>query len=143
MKEDASAPLSPDEDQRLREAFERVPFAHLLGIELGEMRRGEAVLHLEVRDELKQNNGVVHGGVIASLMDSAAAFAILTLLEANQTSTTVDLTVHYLRPLFRGRITAKARVVRAGRRIMVITVDILDETKTIAATALTSFIRLN
>jgi uncharacterized protein (TIGR00369 family) len=136
------APLTPDEEQRIREAFERVPFAHLLGIELGEMRRGAATLHLEVRDELRQNNGVVHGGVVASLMDTAAAFALLTLLEANQTSTTVDLTVHYLRPLLKGRATAEARVLRAGRRIITITVDVLDETKTLAATALTSFIRL-
>ena len=136
------APLTPDEEGRIREAFERVPFAHLLGIELGEIRRGTATLYLEVRDDLRQNNGVVHGGVIASLMDTAAAFALLTLLEAHQTSTTVDLTVHYLRPLLKGRATAEARVLRAGRRIMTIKVDILDETRTLAATALTSFIRL-
>ena len=136
------APLKPDEEQRIREAFERVPFAHLLGIELGEIRRGAATLYLEVRDELRQNNGVVHGGVIASLMDTAAAFALLTLLEPNQTSTTVDLTVHYMRPLLKGRATAEARVLRAGRRIITISIDVLDETKTLAATALTSFIRL-
>jgi uncharacterized protein (TIGR00369 family) len=136
------APLTPDEEGRIREAFKHVPFAHLLGIELGEMRRGAATLYLEVRDELRQNNGVVHGGVLASLMDTAAAFALLTLLESNQTSTTVDLTVHYLRPLFKGRATAEARVLRAGRRIITTRVDVLDETKTLAATALTSFIRL-
>ncbi|HKR00804.1 MAG TPA: PaaI family thioesterase, partial [Pyrinomonadaceae bacterium] len=138
-----SSGLRPEDEERLREAFDSVPFAHLLGIELGEMRLGEATLHLSVRDELLQNNGVVHGGVLASLMDSAAAFAILTLLEKGQTTTTVDLTVHYLRPLVRGRVTAKARVVRAGRRVLVITIDVLDETEALAATALTSFIRLS
>jgi uncharacterized protein (TIGR00369 family) len=137
------APLTPEEERRIREAFERVPFAHLLQLELGEMKRGAATLHLKVRDVLRQNNGVVHGGVIASLVDTAAAFAILTLLERDQTSTTVDLTIHYLRPLLSGQSTAQARVVRAGRRIMVITVDVLDETKTLVATALTSFIRLS
>jgi uncharacterized protein (TIGR00369 family) len=139
----ADAPLTPEEELRIREAFERVPFAHLLQLELGEMKRGYANLHLQVRDDLRQNNGVVHGGVIASLVDSAAAFAVLTLLEKDQTSTTVDLTIHYLRPLLSGQSTAQARVVRAGRRIMVITVDVLDETKTLIATALTSFIRLS
>ena len=119
-----------------------MPFAHLLKIELGEVRRGEAALHLEVRDELRQNNGVVHGGVIASLVDTAAAFAIITSLEKEQTTTTVDLTIHYLRPLLAGRVTAHARLLRAGRRIMAIRVDILDEAQAIAATALTSFIRL-
>ena len=138
----ADAPLTPEETERIREAFERVPFAHFLQLELGEMKRGQATLHLEVRDELRQNNGVVHGGVIASLVDTAAAFALLTLLEKGQTSTTVDLTIHYLRPLLSGRSTAQARMVRAGRRLMVIAVDVLDETKTLVATALTTFIRL-
>jgi uncharacterized protein (TIGR00369 family) len=136
------APLTPDEEKRIREAFERVPFAHLLRIELGQMKRGAATLHLEVRDELRQNNGVVHGGVIASIVDTAAAFAILTFLEPGQTTTTVDLTIHYLRPLTSGRLTIEARVLRAGRRILTIIVDVLDENKALAATALTSFIRL-
>jgi uncharacterized protein (TIGR00369 family) len=138
----AVAPLTPDENERIREAFERVPLAHLLKLELGEMKRGLATLHLEVRDELRQNNGVVHGGVIASLVDTAAAFAIITLLEKGQTSTTVDLTIHYLRPWLEGRATARARVVRAGRRIMTITIDVLNEDEALLATALTSFIRL-
>ena len=135
-------PLTPHEEQRIREAFEHVPFAHLLKLELGEMKRGAATLHLEVRDELRQNRGVVHGGVIASLVDTAAAFALLTLLEDDQTSTTLDLTIHYLRPLLKGRATAQARVLRAGRRIVVITVDVLNETQTVISTALTSFLKL-
>jgi uncharacterized protein (TIGR00369 family) len=137
------AALTPEEERRIHEAFERVPFAHFLKLELGEMRRGAATLHLELRDELKQNNGVVHGGVIASLVDTAAAFAIITSLEPDQTTTTVDLTIHYLRPLIRGHVTAQARLLRAGRRIMAIEVDVLDETQALAATALTSFIRLS
>lgn len=138
----AEAPLTSEEEKRIREAFERVPFVHLLKVELGEVKRGAASLHLEVRDELRQNNGVVHGGVIASLVDTAAAFAIITSLEKDQTTTTVDLTIHYLRPLLTGRVTAQARVLRAGRRILTIRVDVLDESQALAATALTSFIRL-
>ena len=139
----ADAPLTAEEEKRIREAFERVPFVHLLKVELGEVRRGAATLYLEVRDELRQNNGVVHGGVIASLVDTAAAFAIITSLEKGQTTTTVDLTIHYLRPLLEGRITAEARVLRVGRRILTIRIDVLDKTQALAATALTSFIRLS
>jgi len=102
--------LTPDEERRVREAFEEIPYARLLGMELGELRRGAATLHLEARDELKRNRGILHGGVVASLADTAAAFAILTLAEPGQGSTTVDLTVHYLRPLATGRATACARV---------------------------------
>lgn len=139
----AADALTPDEERRVRAAFEEIPYARLLGMELGELRRGAATLHLEARDELKRNRGILHGGVVASLADTAAAFAILTLTEPGQSSTTVDLTVHYLRPLSEGRATARARVVRAGLRIMVISVDVFDENQALAATALTSFIRLN
>jgi uncharacterized protein (TIGR00369 family) len=134
--------LTPEQERRIREAFRAVPFARFLGIELGEMKRGEARLHLEMRDELLRNNGVAHGGVVASLADTAAAFAILTLLEPHETTTTIDLTIHYLRPLLTGRATANARVVRAGRRVLVISVEVTDEAKALTATALTSFIKL-
>src|SRR5687767_3522317 len=121
--------LTPEQSHRIREAYERVPFAQLLNLELGEVSPGVAVVHIAVSDQLKQNRGVVHGGVIASLIDTAAAFALLTLLKKDQTSTTIDLTVHYLRPLLGGRATAEARVVRAGRRVAVITVNVADEAK--------------
>ena len=134
--------LTEAESQRIEKAFADVPFARLLDIELGKMERGKATLHLGVRDELRQNNGLMHGGVIASLIDTAAAFAILTVLEPNKTTTTVDLTIHYLRPLIKGHATAEARVVRAGRRIIVVAIDVLDEAEHVAATALTTYIRL-
>lgn len=140
MKEDDR--LTPEDERRVREAFEEVPFARLLGIELGELHRGAATLHLEAREELKRNRGILHGGVVASLADTAAAFAVLTVSEPGEAAT-VDLTVHYLRPLAAGRATARARLLRAGRRVLVISVDVFDENETLAATALTSFIRLN
>jgi acyl-CoA thioesterase len=135
--------LSTEEIRRIHEAFERVPYAHLLGIEVGEIRRGEATLYFSVRDELRQNRGVVHGGATASLIDTASAFAILTLLEPGETTTTIDLTIHYLRPLTGGRATAHATVRRAGRRVLTVSVDVMDESQNLVATALTSYLRLS
>ncbi len=135
--------LTEAEKLRVQEAFEKVPFAHLIGIELGEVERGSATLHLVVRNELKQNQGVVHGGVTASLIDTASAFAVLTLLEPGQATTTIDLTIHYLRPLLTGQAVARARVLRAGRRVMVVSVDVLDEAENPVATALTTYLRLS
>lgn len=135
--------LSPDELRRIEEAFARVPYARLIGIEVGRLERGAATLHLPVRDELKQNLGVVHGGATASLIDTASAFAILTLLKPGETTTTIDLTIHYLRPLTAGRATAHAVVRRAGRRVLTVSVDVLDEAQNLAATATTSYLRLS
>jgi uncharacterized protein (TIGR00369 family) len=125
--------------RRLRAAFESVPFARLLGLELGEAAPGEVSLHLNVREELRQVRGLLHGGVTASLIDTAAAFAIITMLSEGQSTATVDLTIHYLRPLLTGRLTARARVLRLGRRLTTVAVDVTDEAGNLAATALTTY----
>src|SRR5712692_9450503 len=127
---------------RVREAFASVPYAKLIGLELGKMRPGEANLHLDIRDELKQNQGVVHGGAVASLIDTAAAFAVLTQLEINERVSTTDLTIHYLRPENSGRLTALARIVRGGRRLFVLSVEVTNDQQILVATAVTSYIKL-
>jgi uncharacterized protein (TIGR00369 family) len=134
--------LDPARVARAREAFASVPYARLLGLELGEISRGEVSIHLEVRDELRQNQGVVHGGAVASLIDTAAAFAVLTQLELNERVTTTDLTIHYLRPMSAGRLTATARIVRGGRRLFVLSVEVTNDQQVPVASAVTSYIKL-
>jgi len=134
--------LDPARVARARTAFASVPYAKFLGLELGETKRGEASIHLEVRNELKQNQGVVHGGAVASLIDTAAAFAVLTRLELDERVTTTDLTIHYLRPITAGRLTATARIVRGGRRLFVLSVEVTNEQQVLVATAVTSYIKV-
>jgi uncharacterized protein (TIGR00369 family) len=128
--------------RRIEKAVETVPFARLLGIEVDSVDKGTATLGLTIRHELMQNNGVVHGGAVASLIDTATAFAILSLLATREKITTVDLTISYLRPLTAGRVTATANVVRAGRRVVVVSADVLDNEGRLAATALSTYIKL-
>lgn len=134
--------LSAAQTRRIQKAVATVPYAHLLGIELDEISEGVATVGLNVRKELKQNHGVVHGGAIVSLIDTAMAFAIITLLAPGEKVTTVDLTVSYLRPLTKGRITARARVVRSGRRLFVVSADVFDDEGILASTALSTYIKL-
>ena len=136
------AKLTAAQTRRLRAAANAVPFFRLLAIEVVEVTTGNATLSLEVRKELTQNHGVVHGGAIASLIDSAMAFAIIPLLAPRERVTTVDLTISYLRPLTKGRATATARVVKSGRRLFVVTADVLDNDGKLAATALSTYIKL-
>ena len=134
--------LDPARLGRAHEAFASVPYAKLLGLELGEISPGQATIHLTVRDEMKQNQGVVHGGAVASLIDTAAAFAVVTELEAGERVTTTDLTIHYLRPVSSGRLSATARIVRGGRRLFVLSVEVTNDRQTLLATAVTSYIKL-
>ena len=139
---DDNPTLSDAEIARIRQAISRVPFATLLGIELEQAERGSATLRLNIRDELRQIHGVMHGGAIATLIDTATAFAIVTLLEDKERFSTVDLMVNYLRPLQEGTATATARVLRAGRRLITVSADVFDDGGNLAATALSTYLKL-
>jgi uncharacterized protein (TIGR00369 family) len=120
-----------------------IPFARLLGIEAESIEPGHAVLSMKVRDDLLRNGGIAHGGAIAALIDSAMAFATMPLLSENERTSTVDLTIHYLRPLTGGTARASARVVRAGRRIVTVSAELFDSQGKLAATALSTYLRLS
>jgi acyl-CoA thioesterase len=135
--------LDPQKLERARNAFAAVPYAKFLGLQLGEVLPGEVSIHLDVRDELKQNQGVVHGGAIASLIDTASAFALLTQIDIDERVTTTDLTIHYLRPATSGRMTATARIIRSGRRLFVLSVDVHGHADALIATAVTTYIKID
>jgi uncharacterized protein (TIGR00369 family) len=142
LSADASArELSADETTRLREAFARVSYARLLGMEFVGAARGEATFALKIREELTRMGGIAHGGALASLLDTAAAFAVHTLLAPEERTVTVDLTVHFLRPVGEGRVEARAHVLRAGRRIVIISAEATDRAGLLVATATTTYVR--
>jgi uncharacterized protein (TIGR00369 family) len=134
--------ITPTQMRRIRKVLESVPYAQLIGIELDEISKGSAKLGLTIRKQLTQNHGVVHGGAIASLIDTAMAFAIISLLAPKEKVTTVDLTISYLRPLTTGRATAVAEVLRAGRRLFVVSAKVFAEDGNLATTALSTYIKI-
>ena len=119
-----------------------VPFAKLLGIEVESLEPGHAVLSMKMRDDLMRNGGIAHGGAVATLIDSAMAFAIIQSLGKNEHTVTVDLTIHYLRPLTEGSARAAARVVRAGKRVITVSAELFDHNEKLAATAISTYLRL-
>jgi len=121
--------------------LDHVPFAKLLGIEVEAVEPGHAVLSMKLRDDLMRNNGIAHGGAIATLIDSAMAIAIMAQLEENERTVTVDLTIHYLRPISEGTARASARVVRFGRRVITVSAELFDDTGKLSATAISTYLR--
>src|SRR3954463_5665315 len=90
-------------------ALHNLPFAKLIGMRLVGLKMDEAAIAIEMRDDLRQPSGVLHGGVTATLIDTAMAFAVRTRLELTDATATIDLTVHYLRPHTAGAITCTAK----------------------------------
>ncbi len=123
--------------------LDQIPFAKLLGMEAELVEPGHAVLTMKIRDEHKRNGGIAHGGIAAALIDSAMAFAIVPLLSEHERTTTVDLTIHYLRPLSGGSARASAQVVRAGKRVITVSAELFNNEGKLAATALSTYLRLS
>ena len=134
--------LSEQQFERLEKALARIPFASLLRIQLDAAEPGQASMSVVIREELKRDSGVVHGGAIATLIDTCTAFAIIPLLEEDEHSVTVDLTISYLRPLTTGTARASARVLRQGSRMIVLSAEVLDHEEKLAATALSTYLRV-
>lgn len=119
-----------------------LPFAKLMGMQLVDLRPDEAVVKIDMRDDLRQPSGVLHGGVTATLIDTAMAFAVITRLGAEDRASTVDLTVHYLRPHLAGAFTCTARIVRAGKRIFTVSADVANSENKLIATAVSTYMKI-
>jgi uncharacterized protein (TIGR00369 family) len=135
--------ITPETEQTIREKFEANHFPKMLGIEIDSIGQGRARLSVEVRQELLQLQGVMHGGAIASLVDTAVAFAIISVSEPEDRFTTVEMKVNYLSAIREGRVIADARLIRDGRRIIVAECDVFDWKGRLCAKGLLTYIRLN
>jgi uncharacterized protein (TIGR00369 family) len=143
MNETKQVTTFTDEHKRRAAAvLEGNGFTGMLGMRLVDMRPQEAVIEIEMRDDLRQPHGLLHGGVTATLIDTAMAFAVITVLNAGEKASTVDLNVHYLRPHTEGKISCTARVIKAGRRLLTVSADVVNEQNKLIATALSTYTKV-
>lgn len=110
-----------------RAALEAQPFSGLVGARMAAFGDGGATLEVDVRDELRQRQGVVHGGVLAYLADNALAFAGATALGPAVLSS--GMTIDYVRPGRAGTLRARAAVVHATRRQAVCRCEVVEVTE--------------
>jgi len=134
--------IKPEHKELAQEVFKTIPYVNLLGMELVNLQPPEATVKLEMRDELRQPHGLLHGGATASLIDTATAFALITVLGEEKKFATVDLNVHYLRPHINGVITCTAKVIKPGKRLSTISADVINEDGKLIATALSTYVQL-
>jgi len=111
----------------------------MLGFALEAVGEGRAVLRLDARSHHKQLNNVVHGGILAAMVDTASAIAAYTTVPAGVALATVELKINYLEGVAGGRIKAEAHVLRTGRNFVVTECEVFDRKGTLAAKALLTF----
>lgn len=142
MNDNPRIEITPEQRAFAENALHNLSFAKLIGMRLVDLRPDLAVISIEMRDDLRQPSGVLHGGVTATLIDTAMAFAVRTQLAATEATATIDLTIHYVRPHLAGTFTCTARVVRAGKRIFTVSADVHNDDGKLIATGLSTYTRV-
>ncbi len=118
------------------------PIGRLLGFVLKVIERGRAVFEMEADERHLNPMGTLHGGVYCDLADAAMGYAYAATLGEGETFTTVELKINFFRPVRQGRLTAEARVVRAGGTLGYVECDVTDQTGRLVAKAASTCMKL-
>jgi uncharacterized protein (TIGR00369 family) len=116
-------PQDPDYEERVRQSFARQRVMETIGARLVRVAPGEVDIELPFREDLTQQHGFLHAGIVGTVLDSAAGYAAFTLMPADAGVLSIEFKVNLLAPARGERVIARARVVRAGRTITVCTAD--------------------
>ena len=110
----------PDFEARVRSSFATQRFMATLGATLARVELGLVEIALPFRDDLTQQNGFLHAGVSASIVDSACGYAALTVMEPGRNVLSVEFKVNMLAPAKGTTFMATGRVARSGRTLVVV-----------------------
>jgi uncharacterized protein (TIGR00369 family) len=122
-----------------RQAMKGSAAIGLLGFDVELVEPGRSVLRLDVKPHHRQIHGVVHGGIVAALADTAGGMAAYSVVPRGTAVATVELKINYLEAVPGGRLTAEARILRTGRNFVVAECDVVDGKGKLVAKALLTF----
>jgi uncharacterized protein (TIGR00369 family) len=109
---------------RLREVLEGKadppPIMLTLGMKLVEFGDGKAVLKMSVDNKLYNPMGTLHGGIMTDLADACMGVATMSTLGEDESFTTLELKMNFIRPVYEDELTAEARVVHRGRKVALV-----------------------
>jgi uncharacterized protein (TIGR00369 family) len=111
------------------------PIARLIGFEVSEVEDGRAVGHLDAGPQHANPMGTLHGGILCDLADAAMGMAFASTLDGDQSFTTLELKINFLRPFWTGRLRAEAEVVSRGKTAGLVECSVTDERKRLIARA--------
>jgi len=122
----AAAPLAPDRalldpnvEARVRASFDRQGAMRLIGARLFALRPGYCAVELPYRDDLTQQHGYLHAGIVGAIADSAGGYAGFTLFPDDASVLTVEYKLNLIAPAAGERFVAEAEVVKPGRTLAV------------------------
>jgi uncharacterized protein (TIGR00369 family) len=113
-----NAPVDPQFAARIRDSFSRQKAMGLIGARLSLVEPGHVEVELPFRDDLTQQKGFVHGGILGMIADTACGYAAFSLMPAGCSLVTVEYKINILSPA-RGSLVARGTVIRPGRTLTV------------------------
>lgn len=105
----------------------RPPIAELIGFEVVEIGDGHAVGSLQAGPQHANPMGTLHGGVLCDIADAAMGMAFASTLAADESFTTIALSINFFRPVWQARLRAEARVINRGKSVGYLECDVTDE----------------
>jgi uncharacterized protein (TIGR00369 family) len=122
-------------DPHLRREQFPAPIGKLLDLGLIQPGPGQAVVEFEADERFANPMGTLHGGVLCDLADAAMGAAYRSTLAKGETFATLELKINFLRPVWKAKLRAEARMVRAGKIVGFVECSIIDEQKRLVARA--------
>jgi uncharacterized protein (TIGR00369 family) len=128
---------NPEFEVRVRDSFARQAAMRLIGARVSVVEPGRCVVELAVRDDLTQQHGYVHGGVVGMIADSAGGYAAFSLMPADASVLTVEYKINMLAPAIGELLIATGEVLKPGRTLSVVRADVVavrGDRRTLVAT---------
>ena len=119
-------PKDPEYAARVRTSFAAQRVMATIGAALTHVGPGEVDITLPFRDDLTQQDGFLHAGMLATVADSACGYAAYTLMPATANVLSIEFKINMLAPALGSSVVARARVMRAGRTITVCRADVFS-----------------
>jgi uncharacterized protein (TIGR00369 family) len=116
-------PKDPEYEAKVRESFVRQKVMGTFGASLTHISPGRSEVRLPFKEELTQQHGFLHAGVVASVMDSACGYATLSLAPPRGAVLAVEFKVNFLSPAVGDEFVARGAVVKAGRNLCTCTAE--------------------
>jgi uncharacterized protein (TIGR00369 family) len=123
----------------LRERMATSEFHTWAGMEVVEASAGEVTVAMDVSDRHLNLQGLVHGGMLAILADTACGLSIRSAMEAGRLHITTDMDIHYLAPARPGRLFGRGKAIRVGRSLAFAEASIEDAEGKLLARAQSRF----
>jgi uncharacterized protein (TIGR00369 family) len=115
--------------ERIRRSFERQGFMRAIGATLDSVETGTVTITCGFDERLTQQHGLLHGGLLATLVDVACGYAALSVMPADREVLTVEFKINFLKPANTDRLIAVGQVVQAGRTLTVCEGSVFDSTR--------------